>query len=252
MAVGSPLKQRGWLTSSEWTLYWNLLPWGTCLQRKCVARCSLWEGGKTKQGVHSVLVPLFLQTVTVTEVPPGFPLQTHFSFFRFIPFLSLLLSFFSLQTDPCLCPLPVFLFCFWLVCSSKTSPKLHLPPPHPPHPPAPSPLRSLLTCELFQWNIFEFSFISTWLLNLFSCCLYIILILLWFLKFHLYYILGPRDHPDIVDSFMQLQAQVCFWFLISFTLGFSPSSSLLLISLCPFLPLYLSVLSDWALRCPIS
>ncbi|MBN3314942.1 IPO13 protein, partial [Atractosteus spatula] len=22
---------------------------------------------------------------------------------------------------------------------------------------------------------------------------------------------GPRDHPDIVDSFMQLQAQVCFW-----------------------------------------
>uniref|UniRef100_A0A672RDZ3 Importin-13 n=1 Tax=Sinocyclocheilus grahami TaxID=75366 RepID=A0A672RDZ3_SINGR len=32
---------------------------------------------------------------------------------------------------------------------------------------------------------------------------------------------GPRDHPDIVDSFMQLQAQVCFWFLISFTLGFS-------------------------------
>lgn len=94
----------------------------------------------------------------------------------------------------------------------------------------PSPLRSLLTCELFQWNIFEFSFISTWLLNLFSCCLYIILILLWFLKFHLYYILGPRDHPDIVDSFMQLQAQVCFWFLISFTLGFSLSFSLFLIS----------------------
>lgn len=31
------------------------------------------------------------------------------------------------------------------------------------------------------------------------------------------------DHPDIVDSFMQLQAQVCFWFLISFTLGFSLS-----------------------------
>ena len=87
----------------------------------------------------------------------------------------------------------------------------------------PSPLRSLLTCELFQWDIFEFSFISTWLLNLLSCCLYIILILLWFLKFHLYYILGPRDHPDIVDSFMQLQAQVCFWFLISFTLGFSLS-----------------------------
>lgn len=116
-------------------------------------------------------------------------------------------------------------FCFWLVCSSKTLPKLHMSRP-------PSPLRSLLTCELFQWNIFEFSFISTWLLNLFSCCLYIILILLWFLKFHLYYILGPRDHPDIVDSFMQLQAQVCFLFLISFTLGFSPSSSLLLISPC--------------------
>lgn len=125
-------------------------------------------------------------------------------------------------------------------------------------PPSPlSPLRSLLTCELFQWNIFEFSFISTWLLNLFSCCLYIILILLWFLKFHLYYILGPRDHPDIVDSFMQLQAQVCFWFLISFTLGFSLSFSLFLISslfLCPLLlPLYLfSVLCYWARRCPIT
>lgn len=116
-------------------------------------------------------------------------------------------------------------FCFWLVCSSKTLPKLHMSLP-------PSPLRFLLTCELFQWNIFEFSFISTWLLNLLSCCLYIILILLWFLKFHLYYILGPRDHPDIVDSFMQLQAQVCFWFLISFTLGFSPSFSLVLISPC--------------------
>lgn len=25
--------------------------------------------------------------------------------------------------------------------------------------------------------------------------------------------LGPRDHPDIVDSFMQLLAQVCFSFL---------------------------------------
>lgn len=94
------------------------------------------------------------------------------------------------------------------------------------------PLRSLLTCELFQRDIFEFSFISTWLLNLFSCCLYIILILLWFLKFHLYYILGPRDHPDIVDSFMQLQAQVCFWFLISFTLGFSLTFPLFLLSSC--------------------
>ena len=70
-------------------------------------------------------------------------------------------------------------------------------------------------------------FISTWLLNLFSCCLYIIILLLWFVKFHLYYILGPRDHPDIVDSFMQLQAQVCFWFLISFTLGFLSCKSLL-------------------------
>lgn len=36
-----------------------------------------------------------------------------------------------------------------------------------------------------------------------------------FLKFHLYYILGPRDHPDIVDSFMQLLAQVCFSFIHS-------------------------------------
>lgn len=120
----------------------------------------------------------------------------------------------------------MFSFCFWLVCSSETLPKLHMPP-----------LRSLFTCELFQRNIFEFSFISTWLLNLLSCCLYLILILLWFLKFHLYYILGPRDHPDIVDSFMQLQAQVCFWFLISFTLGFSLSSFLLLV-ICLFLSLF--------------
>lgn len=224
-----------------------------CLLFDHVDACSaLWEGGKKKkEGVHSGLVPLFLQTVTVTEVPPGFPLQTHFSFFRFILFLSLLLSFLSLQTDPCLCPLPVFCLVFgWSVL-----PRLRQSFICPPTPPAPSPLRSLLTCELFQWNIFEFSFSSTWLLNLFSCCLYIILLLLWFLKFHLYYILGPRDHPDIVDSFMQLQAQVCFWFLISFTLGFSPSSSLLLVSPCflsPSLPLYLSLLSDWALGCPIS
>lgn len=110
----------------------------------------------------------------------------------------------------------------------------------------PLPLRSLLTCELFQWNIFEFSLISTWLLNLFSCCLYLILILLWFLKFHLYYILGPRDHPDIVDSFMQLQAQVCFWFLISFTLGFSllllsSSSSVLLLLVSPYFSVLLSL-----------
>jgi len=41
-----------------------------------------------------------------------------------------------------------------------------------------------------------------------SCCLYD-----FSLKLHLYYILGPRDHPDIVDSFMQLLAQVCFSFL---------------------------------------
>uniref|UniRef100_A0A673FNN9 Importin-13 n=1 Tax=Sinocyclocheilus rhinocerous TaxID=307959 RepID=A0A673FNN9_9TELE len=48
---------------------------------------------------------------------------------------------------------------------------------------------------------------------------------------------GPRDHPDIVDSFMQLQAQVCFWFLISFTLGFS------LLFRCPFLSHFSSLLS---------
>lgn len=168
-------------------------------------------------------------------MPPGFPLQTHFCFFRFVFFLSLLLSFKSLQTDPCLCLLSVFFFFVvfgWSVFPILCQSFICRPP---------SPLRSLLTCELFQRNIFEFYLISTWLLNLFSCCLYIILILLWFLKFHLYYILGPRDHPDIVDSFMQLQAQVCFWFLISFTLGFSLLSLLLISScfLCPFLPLYL-------------
>lgn len=169
--------------------------------------------------------PSLLQTVTVTEVPPGFPLQTRLCFFRFLLFLELLLPFFNLSKQT-----HVFVFClrfsvcFWLVCFSKTLPKLHIPP-------LLLPLCSLLTCELFQRNTFELYFISTWLSNLFSCCLYIILILLWFLKFHLYYILGPRDHPDIVDSFMQLQAQVCFWFLISFTLGFYLSLFLSL-SLC--------------------
>lgn len=174
--------------------------------------------GRRWKGARSGSVPLFPPNcVTVTEVPPGFPLQTHFCFFRYVLFLSLLLSVFFLSKRT-----HVFVFCLFffgwsvlpILCQSFICPP-------------PLPLRSLLTCKLFQWGIFEFSFISTWLLNLFSCCLYIILILLWFLKFHLYYILGPRDHPDIVDSFMQLQAQVCFWFLISFTLGFS-------LSLCLF------------------
>lgn len=62
-----------------------LLVWSHWCQR------CLW--GRSWGGVHSGLVPLSLQTVTVTEVPPGFPLQTHFCFFRFFIFLSLLLSF---------------------------------------------------------------------------------------------------------------------------------------------------------------
>lgn len=213
------------LTSAEWTLYSNLHLWGARLnERKCFA-CYLMvlmsaapHEEEIKEGSFwfgaFFFSPCFflLQAVTVTEVPPGFPLQTHFCSFRFVLFLSLLLSVsLSKQTH-------VFVFCLCFVFGWSLLPRLcqSFICPSPP-----SPLRSLLTCELFQWNIFEFSFISTWLLNLLSCCLYIILILLWFLKFHLYYILGPRDHPDIVDSFMQLQAQVCFWFLISFTLGFS-------------------------------
>lgn len=85
-------------------------------------------GKEVKKGVHSVLLPLFLQTVTVTEVPPGFPLQTHFCFFRFILFLSLLLSYFlSKQTH-------VFVFCLFFLFlvglffqdSAKAS---YVPPP---------------------------------------------------------------------------------------------------------------------------
>lgn len=191
-----------------------------------------WEGGMNR--VHSGSVTL-LQTVTVTVVPPGFPLQTHIGFFRFVPFLSLLLPFLS-PSGPMSLSSACFLFLVGLFFQDSAKASYASLPF--------SPLCSLLTCELFQWNIFKFSFISTWLLNLFSCCLYIILILLWFLKFHLYYILGPRDHPDIVDSFMQLQAQVCFWFLISFTLGFSLSFSVfsdfsLFLCLPLPLPLYL-------------
>lgn len=97
---------------------------------------------------------------------------------------------------------------------------------------------------------FLLPFLSTWLFDLFCCCLYILFLLffLLFLKLHLYYILGPRDHPDIVDSFMQLQAQVCFWFLISFTLVFSlfpslsPSHTLVLLSLSFTPSLFLSAL----------
>uniref|UniRef100_A0A8C7SNX2 Importin-13 n=1 Tax=Oncorhynchus mykiss TaxID=8022 RepID=A0A8C7SNX2_ONCMY len=61
---------------------------------------------------------------------------------------------------------------------------------------------------------------------------------------------GPRDHPDIVDSFMQLQAQVCFWFLISFTLGFSISLSVsLAVSLSLCLSLSLSCCTELLPRC---
>lgn len=218
-----------WGCSSDWTVC-RTLPLRHLFDRThvgcCLTRAS--RGGGLRGSVTLVGIDGLWVSVTVTEVPPGFPLQTHFSLFRFVLFLSLLLSLFlSRRTH-------VFVFClFSFGWSVLTLPKLHMPP----FPLAPSPLRSLLTCELFQWNIFEFSFISTWLLNLFSCCLYIILLLLWFLKFHLYYILGPRDHPDIVDSFMQLQAQVCFCFLfhslwvsLSLFLSFSVLSSLLFLS----------------------
>lgn len=50
---------------------------------------------------------------------------------------------------------------------------------------------------------------------------------------------------------MQLQAQVCFWFLLSFTLGFYLVLSLLSVLFTLFL-LCLSVLSYLALRCPIT
>lgn len=119
MAMGSPLKQRGcyWPalngpfteTSSPEALVWICEEICCLLLDHVDASRAFWEGGG-KMRVHSGLVPFFLQTVTVTEVPPGFPLQTHFCFVRFVLFLSLLLSFFSLQTDPCLCLLPVFLF----------------------------------------------------------------------------------------------------------------------------------------------
>lgn len=133
MAIGSPLKQRGLLSSSEWTLYRNLPPWGNVLLVVWSCWCLWCLVGKEvkKKGVHSVLLPLFLQTVTVTEVPPGFPLQTHFCFFRFILFLSLLLSYFlSKQTH-------VFVFCLFFLFlvglffqdSAKAS---YVPPPFSP------------------------------------------------------------------------------------------------------------------------
>lgn len=66
MAIGSPLKQRGLLSSSEWTLYRNLPPWGTCFKRKCVACCLIMlmpvvpcgEGGK-KRGFIQFCCPFF-------------------------------------------------------------------------------------------------------------------------------------------------------------------------------------------------
>lgn len=127
------------------------------------------------------------------QMPPGFPLQTH-SLIS-LSFLSYV-SFLSLLTSVSVAP---SFRTDSLICVFSSS----------------SPLSSVTR--------------FTWLLDLFCCCLYIFLL---FLKFHLYYILGPRDHPDIVDSFMQLQAQVCFWFLISFTLGFT-------LSLAVFLRLFL-------------
>lgn len=73
-------------------------------------RCQRCLVGRRLKGVHSGLVPLFLQTVTVTEVPPGFPLQTHFCFFRFVLFLSLLLPFFSSPNRPMSLSSACFLF----------------------------------------------------------------------------------------------------------------------------------------------
>lgn len=168
-------------------------------------------------------------------MPPGFPLQTH-CFFGFLGFFTFsryffLFSFFVSPLQNGLIDLSFFVFplLFYRNCLQV----VHVP----------SSFSALL---LSRVRLFPSSwlFLSTWLFDLFCCCLYIFLLFLLFLKFHLYYILGPRDHPDIVDSFMQLQAQVCFWFLISFTLGFS------LLFRCPFLShfLFLSVLCHGLFR----
>lgn len=161
-------------------------------------------------------------------MPPGFPLQTH-CFFCFLGFFSFssYFYFFSFFVSPLqngLIDLSFFVFPLFVFCNCLQV--VHVP----------SSFSALLLSHV---RLFPSSwlFSSTWLFDLFFCCLYIFLLFLLFLKFHLYYILGPRDHPDIVDSFMQLQAQVCFWFLISFTLGFS------LLFCCPFLSHFSSLLS---------
>lgn len=79
----------------------------------------LWGAGSR---VRSGPVPLS-QSRTVAEVPPGFPLQTHFFFFRLVLFLSLLLWF---PPDNPMSVFCLFLFFGWSL-PQKTLPKLHMP-----------------------------------------------------------------------------------------------------------------------------
>lgn len=236
--TGSPVKRGG--GSSEWTLTCPLphprrkvlfvpLSHWTCWSQPCLM------GRRETSGSLRPGAPLFAQDCNSNRGASWVPTPNPPLFLWVYSFSLVTSSFFNLSRQT-----HVFVFClrFIFILVGLFYPRLCQSFICPPF----LPLCSLLTCELFQRNIFEFYFISTWLSDLFSCCLYIILILLWFLKFHLYYILGPRDHPDIVDSFMQLQAQVCFWFLLSFTLGFylvlsllCPFHSLSLLSFCSFL-----------------
>lgn len=120
--------------SSEWSLNGHLYPWvpDFLSERKyvaCLVTMMSVSHGKEVKGLLSGLVPLFLRTVTVTEVPPGFPLQTHFCFFRYVLFLSLLVSFFlSKQTH-------VFVFSLFFVFGWSVLPVLcqsFICPPSPP------------------------------------------------------------------------------------------------------------------------
>lgn len=153
MAMGSPLKQRGTLngpfteTSSPEALKFSLRGNDVC---SCwCQRCLV--GLEVKKGVHSGSVPLFLQTVTVTEVPPGFPLQTHFCFFRFVLF-SLVTSFFFLSKQT-----HVSVFCLFFVFGWSVLPRLCQSFICPPPPFSPSFLTHVWIISMkYFWVLFYF------------------------------------------------------------------------------------------------
>lgn len=107
-------------------------------------------------------------SVTVTDVPPGFPLQTHLCFLGFFFFSLLLLFWFPSKQTHVFVFLPVvFGWSLQRLCQSFICPP----------PPASAPSVPYSHVNYFDEIFFGSLFISTWLLNLLSCCLYIILIL---------------------------------------------------------------------------